>query len=43
MSLFDVCKIVLDFSTAHDLFGQYATDVYTNEAVKVGVRATDDI
>ncbi|XP_032512308.2 arylsulfatase B-like isoform X1 [Danaus plexippus] len=24
-----------DFSTAHDLFGQYATDVYTNEAVKI--------
>ncbi|CAH2092382.1 unnamed protein product [Euphydryas editha] len=23
------------FSAAHDLFGQYATDIYTNEAVKI--------
>lgn len=27
--------LISGFSIAHDLFGEYATDIYTNESVKV--------
>ncbi|KOB79296.1 Arylsulfatase, partial [Operophtera brumata] len=36
--MYDHTSMEHGFNVAHDLFGKYATDVYTDEAVKGGVR-----